>query len=496
MAAAVPVITPCAASIGAGTPIEIRVDADDSTQIFFTIDGSKPEPFVRHGGGATLAYQGRPFTLEPGRRVVRAIGVLRDNPAAAPSAMCTRYYDVVDERTAGSGAGSLPAPAPPRTGSTRSLPRDGPAELGRSVGGHHSRSPLPADDCQACAGRAGRLQHQHLGTCPFCPPSTAWALPPAPAPAPTASPLVCHVCSASRHGLDPLAACGFCGTQPARAVTPSRRRQASGEPRHRHRRHRRRSVSSSSSSASASDSEEAPEQLLATRHRCPFCTTPLKPAARFCFACENKIPIPSDPALAATAVTLTTCHECKAANPRSLTHCATCDTRLHHSQAPATATAAPAAAGGELVVPCHNCTKHNPVSARFCNWCGFKAPLPVQEIVVCPACALENMAGARYCNDCGMALPTQPPRARPASGLMGRYEDLPRDASGRLVSLSASAQPDDAPDTPRRPGKSRKSCDAETQTTVCLEEEEQGEREAAGRMTKDGEALALRPWLC
>jgi hypothetical protein len=195
--------------------------------------------------------------------------------------------------------------------------------------------------------------------------------------------------------------------------------------------------------------------------QCPFCTTPLKENARFCFACENKIPIPSvgtttsaagviaavAPASASIskvrlgmlflcifiltkrASQFRTCLHCQMANPPSLTHCAACDTALPAAAAvTAPTTAATSSAPSDQLVcalgvfskkiphkiyhvalaqACHNCGKGNPSASRFCNWCGFKAPLPVQQIVVCQACALENMLGAKFCNDCGTPLPTE-----------------------------------------------------------------------------------------
>lgn len=65
-----------------------------ATKIYFTTDGTKPDPFQtgRTGKASSHKYIG-PFRLQPGNRVVRAIVVSRDRLRESPVA--TKYIDVV-----------------------------------------------------------------------------------------------------------------------------------------------------------------------------------------------------------------------------------------------------------------------------------------------------------------------------------------------------------------------------------------------------------------
>lgn len=46
------------------------------TDIYYTINGSKPEPFQKIGEKCTLKYRG-PFTLPAGKRPVKAVAVTK-----------------------------------------------------------------------------------------------------------------------------------------------------------------------------------------------------------------------------------------------------------------------------------------------------------------------------------------------------------------------------------------------------------------------------------
>ncbi|CAF5100762.1 unnamed protein product [Rotaria magnacalcarata] len=77
-----PIITPLSSSplssknkIHTQTFVEIRSDIPN-IRIYFTVDGTKPDPFqtFRTGSISTYLYRGA-FRLGPGRRVVKAIAV-------------------------------------------------------------------------------------------------------------------------------------------------------------------------------------------------------------------------------------------------------------------------------------------------------------------------------------------------------------------------------------------------------------------------------------
>jgi hypothetical protein len=59
------------------TPIELRSETSN-TEVFFTIDGSKPNPFAALGSEhSTLKYT-RPFRLREGNKTVKALAISRD----------------------------------------------------------------------------------------------------------------------------------------------------------------------------------------------------------------------------------------------------------------------------------------------------------------------------------------------------------------------------------------------------------------------------------
>ena len=78
---------PCPArwrQIDTQTRLELRCDHGEA-DIYFTIDGSAPDPFPAIGGGrrSTYAYE-QPIALPPGKVVVKAMAVAQDRVRASP----------------------------------------------------------------------------------------------------------------------------------------------------------------------------------------------------------------------------------------------------------------------------------------------------------------------------------------------------------------------------------------------------------------------------
>ncbi|PVD25450.1 hypothetical protein C0Q70_13106 [Pomacea canaliculata] len=61
-------------SIDSNTKIELRSETKDAS-IFYTINGTKPEPFQRFGDRCTMEYRG-PFTLPAGKQTVKAVALI------------------------------------------------------------------------------------------------------------------------------------------------------------------------------------------------------------------------------------------------------------------------------------------------------------------------------------------------------------------------------------------------------------------------------------
>ncbi|CAF1191411.1 unnamed protein product [Rotaria magnacalcarata] len=97
-----PIITPLSSSplssknkIHTQTFVEIRSDIPN-IRIYFTVDGTKPDPFqtFRTGSISTYLYRGA-FRLGPGRRVVKAIAVTQNG--LRESNIITKFLDVNDK---------------------------------------------------------------------------------------------------------------------------------------------------------------------------------------------------------------------------------------------------------------------------------------------------------------------------------------------------------------------------------------------------------------
>ncbi|XP_077989605.1 uncharacterized protein LOC144443887 isoform X2 [Glandiceps talaboti] len=84
--------------VDSNTNIEIK-SATPGSSIFFTTNGSRPEPFGKPGKGSTVRYKG-PFQLNHGRRVVKAIAVSRDGQnesKVVTKTFAVEYADAEDD---------------------------------------------------------------------------------------------------------------------------------------------------------------------------------------------------------------------------------------------------------------------------------------------------------------------------------------------------------------------------------------------------------------
>jgi len=169
-----------------------------------------------------------------------------------------------------------------------------------------------------------------------------------------------------------------------------------------------------------------------SRLQCPGCSVSVCDSDRICMRCGTQLhsAIHDPPAVSVGGALLTAktqsgdkatselgiagmirCLKCNNYSPQTSSTCLTCDSSL---SAPATAVPAvlPKAVlsatdmlGTEGVMVCKSCSKANPKGSRFCNWCGFKAPIPVQQVQLCPSCKTENLLSSAFCSDCGGQMP-------------------------------------------------------------------------------------------
>jgi hypothetical protein len=77
--------------IDTNTPIEIKTDTPNA-EIYFTFDGSKPDPFAPLGIEKNTVKYTKPFKLREGKRTVKAMGISKDG--TRESFVVTKTFDV------------------------------------------------------------------------------------------------------------------------------------------------------------------------------------------------------------------------------------------------------------------------------------------------------------------------------------------------------------------------------------------------------------------
>lgn len=79
-------------SIDSNTKIELSIDGKQEAKIFYTINGTKPDPFPKVGvEKCTMQYMG-PFTLPAGKQTVKALALSKDG--MRESNVVTKVFDV------------------------------------------------------------------------------------------------------------------------------------------------------------------------------------------------------------------------------------------------------------------------------------------------------------------------------------------------------------------------------------------------------------------
>uniref|UniRef100_S4RD06 Double zinc ribbon and ankyrin repeat-containing protein 1 n=1 Tax=Petromyzon marinus TaxID=7757 RepID=S4RD06_PETMA len=162
-----------------------------------------------------------------------------------------------------------------------------------------------------------------------------------------------------------------------------------------------------------------------------------------CIVCE--VPIPGKTPPQASKVTkkdMVLCKACGTGNPANVKHCVTCETRLPETPMVAFSTisvAPPPQTTDKRLLNCSKCGRLNNSDARFCDWCGAK-PSPPVSYLACTKCGATSHSEARFCGTCGTYL--DPParlNAKPPTavvmGLPCCSWRQPLRASWQMVSL-------------------------------------------------------------
>ncbi|XP_041468283.1 double zinc ribbon and ankyrin repeat-containing protein 1-like [Lytechinus variegatus] len=386
--------------IDTNTYIELKSTTPD-TDIFYTIDGTKPDPFQTIGQRTTFMYQ-RPFRLTEGKRTVKALAMARDQTRESFVVSKTFFVEWVREEPDDTDEESLleaearnQSPGLKLTASkttTALLKKVVEAETRRpdSVKGSNYRKPTvgtrfmenrmgtkkpsvsrgqkvgqgkktpdPASEDDKKKSKkipenftqANRLQRQ-----------TDF--------------LKCIFCFADRPA-DPFARfCISCGS-PVPALPNAR----------------------------------LPPPEPAQLGMCVGCHSMIPLNVSKCLVCEMDVPPQLVPQASVKLQDKLVCNECGTGNPANMQYCVTCEHPLtganKHLKPTYSQFAAPPEPGkkGRLLC-CSKCGRVNNSDARYCDWCGAK-PAPTTSLMTCSRCKAANQAYSSFCHSCGVLI--EPP---------------------------------------------------------------------------------------
>ncbi|KAG8522982.1 LOW QUALITY PROTEIN: Double zinc ribbon and ankyrin repeat-containing protein 1, partial [Galemys pyrenaicus] len=137
---------------------------------------------------------------------------------------------------------------------------------------------------------------------------------------------------------------------------------------------------------------------------CAECGSLVPMNTPICVVCEAPLALQLQPQASLHLKEKVICRACGTGNPAHLKHCVTCEGALPSSQevsmyrgdkAPPTPTQK-----GETI-SCFKCGRQNHRKACFCDWCGALPGSPVCYSV-CSKCGASNHPYARFCGSCGI----------------------------------------------------------------------------------------------
>ncbi|XP_033988911.1 double zinc ribbon and ankyrin repeat-containing protein 1 [Trematomus bernacchii] len=337
------------------TPVSMHSDTP-SSQIFFSLDGSKPEAEPR---GGSRKYSG-PLLLHAGKVTVRAMAVTSDGRR---SSTVTKVF-IVDQAdpnrksseedfllsdlqrpSEGASAGSPLRPPEPRM--MGSSPLAGPRFLIGRLGSPNRKQqtgPPPRPPAESSGGlsstETSRIQREtdflRCAQCLTLRPSDPFSR-------------FCAQCGAALPGL------------PAQRPPPAEGGQV---------------VS------------------------CVSCGSRVPVNTRSCLICETSVT--QQPQASIKLQDHVMCVSCGCGNPAQVSRCLTCESRLQ----PAVCVGSSAPSGRML--SCSRCKRLNRSDARFCDWCGSKGH--AVSCVLCWRCGASAPPNASYCPACSTFLQAPPPR--------------------------------------------------------------------------------------
>ncbi|XP_032103976.1 double zinc ribbon and ankyrin repeat-containing protein 1 isoform X2 [Sapajus apella] len=139
---------------------------------------------------------------------------------------------------------------------------------------------------------------------------------------------------------------------------------------------------------------------------CAECRNLVPMNTPICVVCEAPLALQLQPQASLHLKEKVICRACGTGNPAHLRYCVTCEGALPSSQEQSLcsgdkAPPPPTQKGG--TISCSRCGRWNLWEASFCGWCGAMLGIPA-GCSVCPKCGASNHLSARFCGSCGICV--------------------------------------------------------------------------------------------
>ncbi|XP_053526935.1 double zinc ribbon and ankyrin repeat-containing protein 1 isoform X2 [Artibeus jamaicensis] len=138
---------------------------------------------------------------------------------------------------------------------------------------------------------------------------------------------------------------------------------------------------------------------------CAECRSMVPMNTPICVVCEATLALQLQPQASLCLKDKVICCTCGTGTPAHLKYCVSCERALPSSQESLCSgdKAAPAPTLKGETIPCSKCGHRNRRGACFCDWCGAMLGIPARYSV-CPKCGASNYPSAGFCGSCGIYL--------------------------------------------------------------------------------------------
>eukprot|EP00794_Sanderia_malayensis_P017830 gene17830-19613_t len=136
---------------------------------------------------------------------------------------------------------------------------------------------------------------------------------------------------------------------------------------------------------------------------CPFCHSEVPINAPSCVICDARFTGKAD-GLSSRLVEKVVCLNCGTSCPSGSKRCVVCENFLPVQKVfTQNVVNKPPQPNKDAFLRCSKCGRINSYDARFCDWCGSK-PLPSSSVISCSTCRTSNQPYAKYCSACGQVI--------------------------------------------------------------------------------------------